>query len=154
MRRTLFSMTMAAQLAASVALAQSADGSSGSAILSGSFGSDWSTSLGAAMFGDDNTTVRPASEIETQWITLSEEDRAMIRRDCMAFMQEAGDAATGPAVSESNPDAAPGDGPSDAPAPVGTAMVETGTTADTSVTGIIEVPAENMQAICAATADL
>lgn len=90
MKLTFLTLTMAAQLAAGVAMAQTSDATTtttGAASASGTFGSDWSTSLGSAMFGEDGNTVRSDSEIATQWATLSEEDRNMIRRDCMVFMQ-------------------------------------------------------------------
>lgn len=162
MKLTLLWMTMAAQLAASAAVAQTSDGPTGSPMMSGSFGADWSTSLGSAMFGDDNTTVRPVSEIETQWVTLSEEDRAMIRRDCMAFMQDSGGSVeTGADGAEATDGAGSG---IDAPGSTGAdanmagteapAMSDTGLAADTSVTGILDVSSENMQTICSATADL
>lgn len=79
MTRLYISIAVSAQLLASAAFAQ-IEGDT-------SFGTDWSSSLGTAIFADDRSTVRSADEIGTQWITLSEEDRSMIRRDCMVHMQ-------------------------------------------------------------------
>ena len=223
MKLTFLTLTMAAQLAASVAMAQTSDGTTatpGAMATSGTFGSDWSTSLSSAMFGEDGTMVRPDSEIEAQWATLSEEDRTMIRRDCMVFMQGAGaetegdvsgaattadttagsdtsgatsmggaaatdtDATetdtTGTAAKESDGavgttgtaatgtadtgtadtgtadtgGAAPGTAESAAPGADATGAADSGMAADTSVTGMMDVSAENMEAICAATTNL
>lgn len=52
------------------------------------FGSDWTTTLGAAMLEDDGT-VRAPDDIAALWDDLSEEDRVMIRRDCELFVAEA-----------------------------------------------------------------
>lgn len=223
MKLTFLTLTMAAQLAASVAMAQTSDGTTatpGAMATSGTFGSDWSTSLSSAMFGEDGTTVRPDSEIEAQWATLSEEDRTMIRRDCMVFMQGAGaetegdvsgaattadttagsdtsgatsmggaaatdtDATetdtTGTAATESDGavgttgtdatgtadtsaadtgtadtgGAAPGTAESAAPGADASGAADSGMAGDTSVTGMMDVSAENMEAICAATTNL
>lgn len=167
MKLTLVSLTVAAQLAAAGAMAQTTDGITGTpsadtaAPLSGSFGSDWSVSLGTAMFGESGTGVRPASEIEAQWLTLSEEDRTMLRRDCMVFMQEAGTGMT-PDATGSNAAGATADTDATGTGTAGSGMGAMGTdaigtagdTPTTGGTGMLNVSAESMEAICAATADL
>lgn len=208
MKLTFLTLTMAAQLAASVAMAQTSDGTTATPEVmatSGTFGSDWSTSLSSAMFGEDGTTVRPDSEIEAQWATLSEEDRTMIRRDCMVFMQGAGadtegdvsgtaatadttagsdtsgatsmdgsvatdtdatetdttgtaatesDGAVGTTGTDTTSTADTGTSGSAAPGADATGTADSGMAGDTSVTGMMEVSAENMESICAATTNL
>lgn len=101
MKRRLLALMIAAQLTATGALAQTPEPStdpttgqtpdtSAPGAASSGFGSDWSSTLGIAMLGQDTTTVRPAAELVTQWGTLSEDDRSVIRRDCMVFMQQPG----------------------------------------------------------------
>lgn len=96
MKHTFLTLTMAATLATGAAFAQTAatTGATGSGMESGSFGSDWSSSLKEALFEDDGTTVRSASELEDQMDSLSDEDKEMVRRDCEEYEQQA-DATTG-----------------------------------------------------------
>ncbi len=87
---------LAVPLFATAALAQT-DGSDGQ-----TFGSDWSTDLGAAIFTDDTrTTLRSADELRAQWGTLSPEDQEMVRRDCAALSAGTG-ATTGAMPGDPN----------------------------------------------------
>lgn len=191
MKLTLATLAIAAQLTGAVALAQTTESTTGTGTMTtptGSFGSDWSSSLGSALFGEDGSTVRSTNEIETQWQTVSEEDRAMVRRDCIMFMQEAGGSTdtgttgsgttdgtattgttgtTGATADSATSGAAGG---TSATGTAGTSGVTGGSsdtvtsgtagsgsatgTSATGAAGMMEVSDENMQAICAATADL
>jgi hypothetical protein len=107
------------------------------------------------MFAEGGTTVRSSTELGAQWATLSEEDKAMVRRDCMVHMQQpagatdstgaAGSATTGSAATDST---TTGD------------TSQTGTSGDasaaatTGTTGTLNVTTEQMDQICAATKDL
>lgn len=162
MKRSFLMMALAAQLSAGAALAQttptpptSPDPASPEALMSPNpFGWDWSTSLRTAMFGEDGTTVRPDKEIEAQWMTLSEEDRALIQRDCMVFVQSAPE----DGVTEDSTGSAPPASPDSAEAPPSSdaeAVTAEGTPAVApSTTEIFEISEENMQTICAATSSL
>lgn len=169
MKRTLITIALAAQLAAAGAFAQTSNTTTGMSSGAGSvaFGSDWSTTLGSAMFGEDGTTVRQSTELSTQWNTLSEEDKSMIQRDCMVYMQQTG-GATGTTGAATGTTAAPATtGSSDTAGATGTTGVTgttgttTGSTAD-ATTGTaagdgstpMTVTMEQMEQICAATKDL
>jgi hypothetical protein len=174
MNRTSLALALIAQLAAGSALAQTntttnqPEGSgSGS-----TYGTDWSSSLGAAMFGEDGTTMRSVTEIATQWNTLSQDDKDMIRRDCMAYMQATGTAAgstgtagttttttgtgtaaTGTGTASTGTDTTTTTGTGTGTASTGTASTGTASTgADTGST--LSVSMEQMEQICAATKDL
>lgn len=108
-------LIVAAQFLAVAAIAQT-DTESGAMT---SFGSDWSTSLGAALIGEDGAKAMTADEVATQWETMSDADKDMIRRDCAAHMATSADAGMS------------SDGTSTAD--TGTA-VETDTTANTDTT--------------------
>ncbi len=91
MKRTLLTLTLAAQVAAFGAYAQTtaSTASSTTAMTTGTsisnettFGSDWSPTLGPAMFREGGTMIRVESDLASQWNTLSDDDKAMIRRDC------------------------------------------------------------------------
>lgn len=106
MTTKLIALTIVAQLFATGAFAQSStdtgitdpeDNTSagdGEAMM----GSSWSDSLGAAIFSDSTRkTVRSPAELQTQWTTLSTEDRDMLRRDCAAYSADSDNATTGAA---------------------------------------------------------
>ncbi|MFN3662491.1 hypothetical protein [Yoonia sp.] len=93
MKHTILTMTLAAQLAAGTALAQTTDAQAPAenmetGMTSGSFGNDWPTTLSLALLEQDGTTVRPETEIATQWETLSDADQEIIRRDCELLMEQ------------------------------------------------------------------
>jgi hypothetical protein len=162
MKRTFLALALAAQTVAIPAFAQTTDTTTGTtdpATTSGSFGSDWSTTLGAAMFAEDGTTVRSATELSAQWSTLSEEDKTMIRRDCMVHMQQPAGATDSTGTT----------GSTDSTGATGSATTDSTTTGDTSQPGTsgdaadaatgdaaatISVTTEQMDQICAATKDL
>lgn len=57
------------------------------------FGMNWPLSIGTTFFsGADSTTLRSADEITSGWQSLSPEDQAMVRADCLAFMAAHGSA--------------------------------------------------------------
>ena len=92
MKSSLLTLALAASFAAGGALAQTTatpptGGDTGAQ--SGAYGSGWSTSLRSAIFSDGDT-VRPESELSSQFATLSDEDKEMLRRDCEAH-EQAGD---------------------------------------------------------------
>ena len=91
MKHTILTLTLAAQLAAGTALAQTTDAQAPAenmetGMTSGTFGNDWPTTLSLALLEQDGTTVRPETEIATQWETLSDADQEIIRRDCELLM--------------------------------------------------------------------
>lgn len=161
MKRTLLSLIVVAQFAAAAGFAQTvttdttgtvgttgtadttatADTNMGASV--GSFGSDWSSSMGTALMGDDGMTIRTDSEIATQWQTLSDEDKGMIRRDCMAYMQMTGAADT---TTQTDTTTQADTTTTTEPA-TGTADATTGTGTTTMMT----MTAEQMDKICAAT---
>lgn len=173
MKATFLTLALAAQLAAAGAYAQTTapttEGSAGVGSTPGAYGSDWSTTLGPALFGEDGMTLRADSEIATQWATLSEEDKAMIRRDCTMHMQKSGGttgmtegtgtATTGTATTGTDTGTT---GSTTGTASESTATgTTTGTAADSSTgtTGegsndMMTVTDEQMEQICAATKDL
>jgi hypothetical protein len=163
MKRTLLTLTLAAQFAAGASFAQTGDSLSEANapdLQPVAYGGDWPQTLVLALFAQDALDVRPAEEIATQWNTLSEEDKALIRRDCQDVMQltEAqigtdgsdtmngadgntsplgADDATGAADGQSGADLGTGTADAvtgtDVPGTTG-APGETGTTGETSVT--------------------
>lgn len=163
MKRTLLTMSLVATLAAGAAFAQEATTEttgSGSAM----YGSDWSQTLGSAVFSDDGTTVRPAADLTTQWQSMSEEDKTMVQRDCMMHMQQAG-AATDTTGAAASTDATAS---TDTTATTDT-TASTDTTATTDTTGAaastdsttsgeagmpMNVSAEQMDQICASMKDM
>ena len=155
MKRTILTLALATQLAAGTAFAQATatdTHSSDTATGSQTFGSDWSTTLGLALFDEDGTTVRTDTEITAQWDTLSDEDKDMIRRDCTTRQTQSGDDTTTPAgdadIGAYSGDAAP-DATSDAQVPTADDA-----TADADITTPLSVSADQMDAICDATTDL
>ena len=157
MKRTLITLSLAAQMVAFGAFAQTS-GTSDPAAPTATFGSDWSSTLGSAMFGEDRTTVRPATELTAQWATLSDEDKAMIQRDCLMHTQLSGGATD---VTGAASDAAGTTGTTEGTATTGTSettaesttSTETGTTS-TDAEMTISVTADQMEEICAATKDM
>lgn len=155
MKHTFLILAVAAQFAGGLAVAQTADTTAPDATgtMTGTFGSDWSSTMGTAMMGDDGMTVRSAAEIGTQFETLSDEDKDMLRRDCMVHMQTMGaadatagtDAAAAPDATAGATETAPADG-----------AVAGDTTATTGTEGAvgISVTAGQMDEICAATKDM
>lgn len=145
MKSTFLTLAVAAQFLAVGAFAQTADttttGTADMGAMSGSYGSDWSTTLGPAMFGDDGMTLRADADIATQWGTLSEDDKAMIRRDCAMQMQKSA-GTTGTTEGSTTTDTAATDTTGGAAATDSTAM------------GMMAVSGEQMDTICAATKDL
>lgn len=97
MKQTLLTMTLAAQLVASTALAQTqgdtedvnANQSQTNApdLQPVAYGGDWSPSLIMALFTEDRLSVRPADELAVQWGTLAPEDQQIILRDCADVAQ-------------------------------------------------------------------
>ena len=148
MRSTFLTLLMAVQLAAVPAFAQTSGtttGTSGAGMTSDTFGSDWSTTLGLALFAEGGTMVRSDSELASQWQTLSDEDKNMIRRDCMLYMQQSGGTITGTTGTTTGSSMG------------STAGSAAGTTSGASATGsgaMINVTMEQMEQICAATKDL
>ncbi len=58
------------------------------------FGTNWPLSVGTTFFMDaDSGTLRTSDEIGSGWQSLSQEDRDMIKADCLTFMAAHGDAA-------------------------------------------------------------
>lgn len=160
MKATFLSIAVAAQLVVVGAFAQTSGTTTGTADMgpaSASYGSDWSSTLGPAMFGDDGMTLRPDSEIATQWGTLSEEDKAMLRRDCTALLQKSG-GTTGltEGTGTTSPDTGTTSGTATGAAD-STTGASPGTTSGMASTGTgapISVTDEQMEKICAATKDL
>lgn len=154
MKRTLIVLTVAAQLAATSLWAQTdatTTTETATGTTTGTFGSDWSTTMGTALMSDDGMTLRADSELITQFGTLSDAEKEILRRDCMMHMQTTGaaDASTS----------------TDATADTGQELTETpeaevaGTGDATAATGTesamgMQVTAEQMDQICAATKDL
>lgn len=163
MKRTLITIALAAQLAAVGAYAQTSNTTTGmtSGASSVTFGSDWSMALGSAMFGEDGTTVRQSTELSTQWNTLSEEDKSMIERDCMVYMQQTGDVTGTTGAATGTTDATGTTGSSGTTGATGTTGTTTGsTTGATAGTATgdgstpMTVTMEQMEQICEATKDL
>ena len=151
MKRTLLIITMAAQLAATAPMAQTADtsttASTAAGTTTGTFGSDWSASMGTAMMGNDGISLRSADEITTQFDTMSDMDKDMLRRDCMMYMQTSGAADT-----STTTDATAGTAQTDA---TGQTTVEgdASATAGTDGAAKLSLTSEQMEQICAATKD-
>jgi hypothetical protein len=165
MTRTIAALTIAAQLLGTAAIAQTATTTEPTGTgMAAAYGRDWSASLGSAMFGEDGSTLRSATEISTQWNTLSDADKELIRRDCMVHMQTqgaSGSTAAGTEATGTSTDTTTGE-----TAQAGTASsTETGQTATgdataaagtdaTGSTPMMNVTMEQMDQICAATKDL
>ncbi len=156
MKHTFLTLTLAAQLAAAGAYAQTSDetsDTSGSSMMSGSdsnmmsknFGSDWSSQLKSAMLAEDGTDVRSESELASEWESLSEDDKDMIRRDCMMHMQRS-DGETG--MQSHSSDSAMGS------SDMGMDSSGTDSTSDMSSSDMVSVSGEQMQQICDATSGL
>jgi hypothetical protein len=177
MKRTFLTLTLAAQLVAVGAFAQTSPtttGTTDSGVTSDTFGSEWSTALSSAFFTEGGTTIRAESELVNQWGTLSDEDKEMIRRDCMAYMQQSGDTTgttgtaagttdstgTGTTGSTSTTTGSTGtstDSTATASGSAGTQSGTSDTTSGTSAAGtgaMTDVTMEQMEQICAATKDL
>lgn len=139
MKRTFIILTLAAQLAAIPAFAQTTAATAGSGSGAGTYGSDWSETLRPALFTDEGTKVRDASEIASQWATLSGEDKDMIRRDCEmhAKSSDGASSTTGTTTGIAT----------------GSTGASTGTTTDSAMP-VLDVTAEQMDEICEATKDL
>lgn len=186
MKRTILTLTLAAQMAAGAAFAQTTTTEAPAGGMDEStqtFGSDWPTTLGLALFDEDGTTVRSEAEIATQWETLSDEDQNMIRRDCEMLPDQADASGSTGATGSTDTDAtgttgtsgsamsgttgsadsgsvdamtdSPAQGATGADATAG-AAAETATS-DTSAgtaTTSISVTTVQMTEICAATSDL
>ncbi len=150
MKCTFLTLALAAQLAAAGAVAQttsSTTGTTDSGVMSDSFGSDWSKSLGSAMIGEDGATVRTESEIATQWETLSDEDKEMVRRDCEKYTEQ----------SEGTTDVETGSATTTTDSTVDTSQSgtsDTTTGSSSTDTTPMNVTMEQMAEICAATDDL
>jgi hypothetical protein len=150
MNRTFLVIALAANLTVGAAFAQtSTTATTPSDPASTTYGSDWSATLGPAMFGADGTTLRPDAELVTQWGTLSVEDKAMIQRDCMAHMAQSG-TTTGGATGTT------GATTTTTTATTPTTGTTTGSTsaATTGSAMPMSVSAEQMDKICTATKDL
>lgn len=131
-----------------------------------SFGTNWPLSVGTTFFADaDSSTLRSTEEITSGWQSLSQEDRDMIKADCVTFMAEHGDASTGAstdAATSTGTDAATGtatDTATTGAASDTTAGAATGTDAGTASTdGTIATAVgydiTEMKAICEAVAPL
>jgi len=143
-RNLLLIIALAANLTAGAAFAQtSTTAPAPSDPAATTYGSNWSASLGLAMFGADGTTMRPDAELVTQWGTLSDEDKAMIRRDCIAHMDQSG-TTTGTTGATTTTETTPTPG------------TTTGSTsaATSGSTMPLSVFAEQMDKICTVTKDL
>jgi hypothetical protein len=82
MTRKLLVLALIAPFCGGIAMAQTTDTAT-SSTSGDDFGSDWSRTLGSAIFSDpEMTEMRPGSEISSQWATMSAEDKAMLKRDC------------------------------------------------------------------------
>lgn len=156
MKRTFIILTLATQLAAIPAFAQTTAATTGSG--SGTYGSDWSETLRPALFTDEGTKVRDASEIASQWATLSDEDKDMIRRDCEMHEKSSDSASsTTGSTAGSTAGSATGTTGSTATTTDSTATGSTGATTGTTTDGAmpaLDVTAEQMDEICEATKDL
>jgi hypothetical protein len=164
MKRTLFTIAMVAQLAAVGAFADTTSTTAGattekagSSMASTSYGSDWSKTLGSAMFNADGTTLRSNTEMTSQYKTMSAEDKAMLQRDCMKYSEQgtantstdaSGTATTGTAATGT----ADASGTTSDSTTKSTTGSTTGTTS-TGATGTMNVTSEQMEQICAATKD-
>ncbi|WP_103334234.1 hypothetical protein [Pseudotabrizicola formosa] len=150
MKSAIIPFAIASQLLAFGAVAQSSAANDTTTPIS--FGSDWSTSLGTAMFGDDGSTVRPSAELAAQWITLSEEDKAMVQRDCAAYGQHSSGPADATVASAGTA------GASDAAAMDGDTTVAEGPTVPgmPSVDSRIQISVsmDQMEEICTAVEDM
>jgi len=159
MNRTLLALTVAAQLAASAAFAQT-DPAAGTAsdLTVGNYGSDWSSSVGTALMGDDGTTIRPTTELTTQWQTLSEADKEIVRRDCMIHMQTTAGmetSTTGATTTDTTTGMATDSTTGTATDSTATTATGTDSTASTGLeTAPMSVTAEQMDQICAGVSDL
>lgn len=94
MKHTFLIVAVAAQLAAGALMAQTTDSTTAGTTTGTSttvFGSDWSKTMGTAMMNDDGTAARSADELATQFDTLSDTDKDMLRRDCKLYMQTSGE---------------------------------------------------------------
>lgn len=156
MKTFFLPLVLAAQMMAVGAIAQTDDATNDSTALgagSGTYGSDWSSTLGPAIFGDDGTTLRPDAEIAMQWNTLSDEDKLMIRRDCAAHLEKKGgmDNITEGAGTKTAP---ADEGTTGTMAADGSAVAPDGTTTGSGSSTMISVTDEQMETICAVTKDL
>lgn len=161
MKRTVITLSIAAQLVAFGAIAQTTDPTAPAMSSNGStetFGSDWSSTLGSAIFGAEGTTLRPSSELSTQWATLSAEDKAMIERDCLAYTEHSGDSssttgATGSTGATGTTGTNGTGGGTDTTGMAGTTGTTGTTGAATSADGGTEITVsmEQMKEICTAT---
>lgn len=180
--RKLFTLTLAAQLVAVSAGAQT-DGSAGQqpapetsagivpetgtgvgpGTSPGEFGGDWSMILGSAMFDMDGRTVRSKDELLGQWGTLSEEDRDIIRRDCAVLEEQADETRGEGSAAPVSPDtpgsggATPemGAGPATGADAAADAAGTSGSTgaAQSGLPIMIDVSMEQMEEICAVLGD-
>lgn len=169
MKRTFIILTLATQLAAIPAFAQTTAATTGAGSGAGTYGSDWSETLRPALFTDEGTKVRDASEIASQWATLSDEDKDMIRRDCEMHAKSSDSASTttGSTTGTTTGSATGSGGTSTATtdsttgstatttdsAATGSTGATTGTTTDGAMP-VLDVAAEQMDEICEATKDL
>lgn len=96
-----------------------------------SFGTNWPLSIGTTFFSDaENSTLRTSAEISAGWQSMSQEDRDMIKADCVAFMAEHGDAAAGASTDAATSTGT--DASTDTTAGASTDTATTGTATDTT----------------------
>jgi hypothetical protein len=139
MTRTVLTLALAAQLAAGAVFAQTTETITDTIdeMAPSSFGADWSTALRGALISEDGVTIRTAADLSAQWQTLSEEDRNILIRDCMMFMQQPAPAADPTAGMDTGTSGDVADAP----------------TADVSEGTEVNVTTAQMEEICAATKD-
>jgi hypothetical protein len=97
MKHTLLTLTIAAQIAAGAAVAQTLENTedvnqnmsqtNAPDLQPVAYGGDWPQTLVMAVFTRDRLAVRPAEELALQWQTLSPEDQQIINRDCADVAQ-------------------------------------------------------------------
>ena len=90
MKHSLLTLTIAAQLAASAAFAQTSTDDINESMSQTNapdlqpvaYGGDWPETLVTPLFAEDGLTLRPADEITAAWGDLTPQDQDFIRRDC------------------------------------------------------------------------
>lgn len=69
--------------------------SAGMEASSESFGANWPLSVGTTFFTDaESSALRTPEDLSSGWQSLSQEDRDMIKADCVTFMEAHGDTST------------------------------------------------------------
>ncbi|MFN3663963.1 hypothetical protein [Yoonia sp.] len=135
MKYSLLTLTIATQLAAGAAFAQTTTDDINESISQTNapdlqpvaYGGDWPETLVTPLFDDDGLTLRSADEITAAWGDLTPQDQDFIRRDCADVVQLTEAEMLSDDPGRMSEDAATSTTPGDGSAGLGTGANTTGT---------------------------